>query len=156
MKLTKNKIHCRGRAIDRKLWRKTNVQGLVVCMMASHIEGLAAELGKEPIRELCIEVRKVSDTETADNFGIISDMFDTMISKQGWTDSQLLVALCWMIKTEADKLQRLYFDIDPGASFPKYQQCVELRQHSEGCFLPKNIMSKVNEVIIYFKESCKL
>ena len=150
------KCNYKGQSISRRTLRKWNVQGLVVCMMASHIEGLAAELGNETIRELAIEVRKTSNGGKTEEFGVISDMFDTMISLQRWTDSQLLVALCWMIKTEADKLQRLYFEIDTKSAFPKYQQCVELRQYAEGCFLPRNIMDAVNEVIIYFKESCKL
>lgn len=150
----KNTIRIIGNDIDRKLWRKANVQALVVCMLASHIEGLAVDLHNDHVVELSRSIRQFSSYETGEAFGNVSEMFDTMIDEQKWSKSQLLVALCWILKKEIDKLQKLYFEIDTASSFPKHAECVELYQLFKNDFVAPNITKSVNEVIIYFKESC--
>ena len=144
-----------GVEVSPKTYHKANVQALVVCMLASHIEGLAADLKLDDERQLAINIRQFANNETGESFGAVSDMFDDTIDCTRYDKRQLLSTLCVLIKRESEKLNQLYFSMDARASFQKHDLCVKLYQLHKNDFFNSNMAKEINYICVYFKEACR-
>ena len=141
--------------LNKKTYHKANVQALVVCMLASHIEGLAVDLKCSAERELAMDIRRFVNPEDGESFGAVSDMFDDTIDCTRYDKRQLLSTLCVLIKWESEKLNHLYMSLNSRASFHKHDLCVKLYELHKHDFFNSNMAKDINFICVYFKEACK-